>query len=156
MTRKAPAVAAFVLGFVAACRPAPERRAIEVVPVVSRPNGRLCEQARIVVRTGARWETLWTQIQGEVTRSPAPAVDFHRDMLLAVASGPRSSGGHSIAVEKVKEEGEKLVADVVETSPGPRCMTTQALTCPVAVVRTAARGETVEFRTRSAVNDCAR
>ncbi len=155
MRTKAFAVAAFLFGLGAACRPSPGPRAIEVVPVLSRPNGRLCEQARIVVRTEARWEALWAQIAGEVTRSPAPAVDFEKDMLLAVASGPRSSGGHSIAVEGAKVEGEKLVAYVVETSPGPHCMTTQALTCPIAVVRIAALGQAVEFRARSTAHDCA-
>ena len=63
-----------------------------------------------------------------------PAVDFTQDLVVAVAAGQQSSGGYEVVIDKVTQNNGELMIEVVETSPGPNCMTTTALTQPVDVV----------------------
>ena len=65
-----------------------------------------------------------------------PEVDFGRESLILAAAGTRSNGCYSIAVSRARLTVEGAVElEVVETSPGPSCVCTQALTQPVHVVR---------------------
>ena len=52
------------------------------------------------------------------------------------------TGGHDIVVQKVTRSGGDLRIEVLETKPGPGCMTTSALTQPVDVVLAPAAGVT--------------
>ncbi len=52
-----------------------------------------------------------------------PAVDFSRDIVIVAAAGQRATGGNAIAVERVNRTGDGLAVEVVETNPGPGCMT---------------------------------
>ena len=88
------------------------------------------ERRRQVIRDANGWAAFWS----EVGTGDRPAVDFTRDLVIAVAAGQQSSGGHEIAVEKVTRNNGELVIEVVETAPSPNCMTTSALTQPVDVV----------------------
>jgi len=63
-----------------------------------------------------------------------PDVDFTRDVVVAVAAGQRSTGGHEIAVDRVTQTDGQLSVEVVERTPGPNCITTASLTQPVDVV----------------------
>lgn len=93
-------------------------------------NTGINERRRLVIRDANGWAAFWAELGvGE-----RPAVDFTRDLVVAVAAGQKSSGGHEIAVQKVSESNGELAIEVVETSPGPNCMTTSALTQPVDVV----------------------
>jgi PrcB C-terminal len=88
------------------------------------------EKRRLVIRDANGWAAFWS----ELGTGDRPAVDFTRDLVVAVAAGQQSSGGHEIAVEKVSQSNGELRIEVVETSPGPNCITTSALTQPVDVV----------------------
>ena len=84
-----------------------------------------------------------------------PEVNFSRDLVIAVASGEHSSGGHQIVVQQVTRDGGELRIEVVDTSPGPDCMTTSALTQPVDVVLVPADGvKGWSFIDRKATNAC--
>ena len=88
------------------------------------------ERRRLVIRDANGWAAFWSELGvGE-----RPAVDFTRDLVVAVAAGQQSSGGHEISVSQVTSTNGELRIEVVETSPGPNCMTTTALTQPVDVV----------------------
>jgi PrcB C-terminal len=88
------------------------------------------EKRRLVIRDANGWAAFWS----ELGTGDRPAVDFTRDLVVAVAAGQQPSGGHEIAVENVSHSNGELRIEVVETSPGPNCMTTAALTQPVDVV----------------------
>jgi hypothetical protein len=76
-------------------------------------------------------------------------------VVIAVAAGQRSSGGHGIAVERVVRAGAGLAVDVVETVPGPGCVNTQQLTQPVdVVVVAAADARTWSFSDQTRTQDC--
>jgi len=63
-----------------------------------------------------------------------PAVDFTKGMVVAVAAGQRPSGGYEIQVHRVAQQAGELTVEVLETVPGPNCMTSASLTQPVDVV----------------------
>jgi hypothetical protein len=93
-------------------------------------NTGINERRRLVIRDANGWAAFWS----ELGVGDRPAVDFTRDLVVVVAAGQQSSGGHEVAVDRVNQSNGELTIEVVETSPGPNCMTTSALTQPVDVV----------------------
>ena len=88
------------------------------------------EARRLIIRDANAWADFWSELGvGE-----RPAVDFTRDVVVAVAAGQRPTGGYEIAVDRVSQANGELTVEVVETAPGPNCMTTASLTQPVDVV----------------------
>jgi hypothetical protein len=88
------------------------------------------EARRLVIRDANGWAQFWAELGvGE-----RPELDFNQNLAIAVASGQRPSGGHEIAVQRVTRTGGQLTIHVLETTPGPNCLTTSALTQPVDVV----------------------
>jgi hypothetical protein len=61
-------------------------------------------------------------------------VDFTQNVVVAAAAGQQSSGGYDIAVDRVTQTDGQLTIEVVETAPGPNCVTTAVVTRPVDVV----------------------
>ena len=90
----------------------------------------ISEARRLVIRDANAWAEFWS----ELGVGDRPAVDFSQDLVIAVAAGQRPTGGHEIAVTQVTQSNGELRVEVLETSPGPNCMTTSALTQPVDVV----------------------
>ena len=106
---------------------------------------------RLVIRDQRTWAAFWSELGAGVR----PEVNFTRDLVIAVASGEHSSGGHQIAVQQVTRDGGELRIEVVDTSPGPDCMTTSALTQPVDVVLVPADGvKGWSFIDRKGTNAC--
>lgn len=93
---------------------------------------------RLVIRDPATWAQFWSELGAGVR----PEVDFRHELVIAVASGERSSGGHDIEVRQVTRAGGQLRIAVMETSPSTGCVTTAALTQPVDVVMVPAAGVT--------------
>jgi len=94
------------------------------------------DSARGAISEPAPWQDMWNLLtSGNQPRPPLPAVDFSTDDVLFVSLGRRSSGGHDIRIDSVVRYQARTVVYLTRTSPGPTCMTTQALTAPVHVVR---------------------
>lgn len=83
-----------------------------------------------------------------------PPVDFESDGVIAVFMGERATGGHAIQVERVARRDQELLVDVVLQTPGPECMTTQALTQPYQLVLVPQAAPRAIFAARTAVNPC--
>jgi PrcB C-terminal len=104
--------------------------ALEVRRVGKWTRTGIAEARRLVIRDANAWAELWSELGvGE-----RPEVDFTRDMVIVVAAGQRPTGGHEITVDQVTQSDGNLTISVLETSPGPNCMTTASLTQPVDVV----------------------
>jgi hypothetical protein len=88
------------------------------------------EARRMVIQDVNAWAEFWS----ELGVGDRPAVDFTRDIVIAVAAGERPSGGHEIAVTRVTQTNGELRVEVSETAPGPNCLSTSNLTQPVDVV----------------------
>lgn len=111
----------------------------------------IAEARRLVIRDANAWDQFWSEL-GVGSR---PDVDFTRDVVVAVASGQRPTGGHEIAVEGVTHANGQLSVSVVERVPGPNCMTTASLTQPVdVVVVPAADARSWSFVERKEIRGC--
>ena len=93
---------------------------------------------RLVIMDPATWSRFWSELGAGVR----PEVDFGNDLVIAVAAGERTTGGHDIEVRRVTRVGNELRIEVLETYPSEGCVTTQAKTQPVDVVMVAATGVT--------------
>jgi len=115
--------------------------------VVSDVHSGLDKARREVIRDAASWARLWGEIHGGRTPAPElPPVDFEREMLIAVATGTRPTGGFSIKVQSVTTRGDRLEVAVVERCPESDAMVTMSLTQPVEVVRVAKLAQAPTFR----------
>jgi hypothetical protein len=113
------------------------------------------ERRRAVLRSEAEWADFWTQLhQGRSPVPERPPVDFAQAMVIVAAMGTRPTGGYDIEVEAVGRSGAAYHVIVRETAPGRNCMTTQALTQPVAALRVPRSDGTVSFIERSETERC--
>ncbi len=109
------------------------------------------ESRRLVIRNANAWAQFWS----ELGVGDRPSVDFNHDVVVAVASGQRPTGGYEIAVDQVTQTNGELTVTVVERTPGPNCMTTASLTQPVdVVVVPAADTKSLSFLERKEIRDC--
>jgi hypothetical protein len=88
------------------------------------------ERRRLVIRDANTWADFWA----ELGTGERPDVDFTKAMVVAVAAGQRPSGGYEIAVNEVRQSDGELLVEVLETSPGPNCLTSSSPTQPADVV----------------------
>ncbi len=132
------------------------RLTVEPIEEVARASSTGIEEPRrTIVRTEAQWRELWGELAARVIPpSEPPAVDFDRRMVIVAAMGRRPTGGYSISIEEVRATADSLHVSVVETSPGPGCLTTQALTAPVAAVSVERHPGAPVFLEREETRDC--
>jgi hypothetical protein len=89
-----------------------------------------------MLRTPEELVTAWNRAHGSALQAPPlPGVDFERETLLAVFLGQKPTGGYGADVRGVTLEGGDLFIDLIEASPGPGAMVTQALTSPWLLMR---------------------
>lgn len=96
------------------------------------------EARREVIRDAGSLARFWSQVGA----GTPPRIDFQRELVIAVASGQKPSGGHAIGVTQVTRTGGDLRIEVTESAPGPDCVTTSVLTQPVEAVVVPADGVT--------------
>lgn len=115
-------------------------------PVAQYLHSGLRERARLVIRDADTWEQIWLQVTAHYQpQPPVPEVDFGSSMIVLAAMGGRATGGYAISVDDVYEAEGRLYAMVRETSPGPGCGVTTALTAPMTAVLVPGRDGPVEF-----------
>ncbi len=111
----------------------------------------IAEPLRQVIQDPKAWAQFWSRLG----LGDRPEVDFEKELVIAVASGQQRTGGFAIAVDRVSQKEGELTIQVVETSPGPNCMTTSELTQPVDVVAIPRAGvQKWSFAERKEVSDC--
>jgi hypothetical protein len=111
----------------------------------------VAEPLRAIIRDPNAWAQFWSRLG----LGDRPEVDFSKELLIAVASGQQRTGGFSITVDRVTNHEGELMVQVLETSPGPNCMTTSELTQPVDVVAIPrVEFQRSNFAERKTVSDC--
>lgn len=135
--------------------PSPITATVDFEVVASLADAGIRERSRVVIRAQDEWTEFWGRLYGNRLPPPAaPDVDFDQQMVIAATMGERPTGGHAIAIESVTVDGGTIRATVVETSPGPTCITTQALTAPAVAVSIETSEGDVEFVEQTATLDC--
>ena len=100
------------------------------------------ESKTAVVRDAAAWKTLW---QGHAPDRDLPAVDFSREMVVAVFLGSRTTSGYDVTIQGTHVDDGKLVVEYRETSPARDAMTAQVITSPFHIAAVPARSGDVRF-----------
>jgi hypothetical protein len=90
------------------------------------------ERREVVVRGVAEWEALWREHGG---RTSAPDIDFTREMVVAVFSGTRPTGGYSVQILSAAREADAFVIQYAERQPAGDTIVTQVLTAPFHMIR---------------------
>ena len=96
------------------------------------------ERKLVVIKKEKEWADLWQLHKGAFRpEQHIPAVDFQQEMVIAVLSGEKRTGGYGIEITRVEENLEKSRLEVffLETHPSPESMVTQALTQPYHIVK---------------------
>ena len=71
-----------------------------------------------VAWTAEAWQKIWHEHTARVEPKPAlPAVDFDKEMVLAIFMGQRPTSGYSVAVTDVTRGEKGIVASVRRNSP---------------------------------------
>jgi hypothetical protein len=84
-----------------------------------------------VIRSADGWQKLWKEHTANMEPpAPLPAVDFTREMVIAVFMGEQRTGGYAIEVARVAPGPKALVVEVRRASPRPGGIGIQVLTQP--------------------------
>jgi len=95
-----------------------------------------------VVHDAAAWKKLW---QGHSPDRELPAVDFSKEMVVAVFLGSRTTSGYDVTVQSTRVDDGTLVVEYRETSPPRDAMTAQVITSPFHIAAVPARSGDVRF-----------
>ncbi|MEO8479468.1 MAG: protease complex subunit PrcB family protein [Gemmatimonadota bacterium] len=99
-----------------------------------------------VIRSTGAWRAAWTRIHGGMTPLPLlPVIDFSRNVVVLVAVGTQSSGGHGLAITRATSNAGTVMVHAVHTTPGVGCGVTMELTQPVDVIRLETKAPTISF-----------
>lgn len=117
----------------------------------------LREKRRGAITNAEEWLAFWSEVTAN--RSPArapPAVDFHQNMVMIAALGPRSSCGYLVSIDEVTsdEVASFLEIRIREESPGRTCLVCAAVTSPVDAVVVARSNYQLRFFQDERVYDC--
>ncbi len=97
-------------------------------------SGDITERKNYRIHSHEELTALWALIYG--TAGPElPDVDFAREEILAVFGGTYSTGGYTVEVTSVIDEGVKRTIAITHRFPGETCMVTQSVTSPFMLVR---------------------
>jgi hypothetical protein len=93
------------------------------------------EPLQIVVRSPEQWKALWKKhVASDPNSPPAPAVDFNNNIVAAVFSGEKPTGGYAVEIIAAEKSDGALLIYYREMSPRPGSIVTQVLTQPFHMV----------------------
>lgn len=96
------------------------------------------ERKLVVIKNENDWKALWTSHTSlSVPLKAMPPADFQTEMIVAVFSGEKPTGGYSIEITGIREDSTKHALEVVvhESNPSRDAMVTQVLTQPYHIVK---------------------
>jgi len=85
------------------------------------------QQGRHVIKSVAEWEAALPNLN-------LPAIDFNREMIIAVLRGEKRSSGYEVAITRVESKGNELIVYVDEHEPG-MCNVIFVFTSPFHVIQ---------------------
>ncbi len=125
------------------------------IELQSGDNGGFKSKTNLVISTQEEFLKIWDQaFANYMNKETAPSIDFEKNVILLVALGQKTSGGHTIKVNSVVETKDNTVVNILETSPGKDCMTTEAITYPYQIVQIEKPNKNVQFSAIEKVIDC--
>jgi hypothetical protein len=92
----------------------------------------------VIIKTEKEWGDLWQlHKKTSLPEQQIHPVDFKEEMVIAVFSGEKRTGGYGIEITRIEENLEKGQLEVffLETHPFPNSIVIQALTQPYHIVK---------------------
>ncbi|MCU1385454.1 MAG: hypothetical protein JWL71_4151 [Acidobacteria bacterium] len=117
-----------------------ERKASVNDMILEAPSARTIEKGdqsnmddakQVLVRTEAEWTRLWQQHNPD---RPRPAIDFSKEMIVAVFMGSRPNAGFSTTITAATAAKGALLVRYKETAPAVGAVSAQILTFPYHIV----------------------
>jgi hypothetical protein len=99
-------------------------------------------QRQVTVRDRDEWASLWRAHAG---RRTAPAVDFSREMVVAVFLGSRPTAGFTVEIAGYRDSGNDVTVLYREMAPSRDTITAQVIVSPYHLVVIPRRAGTVSF-----------
>lgn len=96
----------------------------------------------VVIRNRAEWEKLWREHDYD---RPVPAVDFSKEMVIAIFLGSQTSAGYGIRITEVVSTSGALVVSYQVSRPTPGGVAAMVLTFPFQIVAAPATPGTARF-----------
>jgi len=110
-----------------------------------------------VILDQTAWNRLWMEHKRTApSDATPPAVDFSREMVIAIFLGVRPTGGFSVSVTEIytPEPAGGLSVNYEEVKPGKRCIVPMVITYPYQIVRLTRIEGTVVFNHAIRAKDC--
>jgi len=110
-----------------------------------------------VIRDEEGWVALWKEHTSIIFPAPPlPAIDFNREMVIAVFAGEQPTGGYVVTVTEVKqlEEGRGLKVYYTVEAPGSECFVEQIFTQPFHIIKLPHSKQLVGFAPHYEVKPC--
>jgi hypothetical protein len=110
------------------------------------------ERKLVTIKSEKEWENLWLLHKAPFApERQIPLIDLRQEMIVAVFSGEKKTGGYGIEITKIEETREKgeVIVFFLETQPPSKAMVTQALTQPYHIVKTGRTNFKVKFTSGS-------
>ncbi|MDF1673226.1 MAG: protease complex subunit PrcB family protein [Vicingaceae bacterium] len=118
-------------------------------------NGGFKTKTNLVISTQEEFLKIWNQaFANYMNKETAPEVDFEKNIILLVALGEKTSGGYTIKVDNVIETKDNTVVNVLYTSPGKGCMTTESITYPFQIIQIEKPNKAILFSKKNIVFGC--
>ncbi len=92
----------------------------------------------VVIKNENDWKALWTSHTSlSVPPRTMPPADFQTEMIVAVFSGEKSTGGFGIEITRIEEDSTKHALKVLvrESTPPTGAIVTQSLTQPYRIIK---------------------
>lgn len=104
------------------------------------------KEENLVIRDFSKWKEVWDYLHTHLTFVPNPPfINFKDEMILAVFSGEKPTGGYSAEISEVSLKNNVLKVVVVNKVPASGQIVTQVNTRPHSIVKLPAFEGRVEF-----------
>ena len=120
---------------------------MQFIPVAHEFYSSRSEGGKFLINSDSEWKS----ILGD---NIAKDVNFDEFSAVAVFLGEKPTGGYDIKINSVIEEETAIRVYVEESSPGKKCMVTQAFTSPFEIVKIPKTGKEAYFDISRKITDC--
>ena len=134
----------FVLVVLTACAlPPPREIPLPFTTLAMGEHSRIRQATAVVVRNAEAWQRLWRRHGG--APDERPAIDFSREMVVAVFMGERPTAGHGLRVLGVHQANDGLHVLIRRRRPAADSLVAQVITTPFVMIRLPASDAPVHF-----------
>ena len=128
---------------------------IEFSVIKSGTNGGFTTKHNEVITSNEEFRKVWDRaLLNMMDKDPLPEIDFENKMIILVAMGQQTSGGHKIEVVGVQNATDGVGITILEFKPGKKCITTDALAFPFQLIEIAKSEKQVTFITKEQFSTC--